>query len=1438
MADAADEAEDGEGFLRSGTIYFSPSRLCSFDFLFFRHLNALLVLGSERSLCNEDLGVIPSNDRPIPCFTRFEKVWNTQSGDSADEKNGQTKSVSKAALAMLNINKVMICIGITILVGVIDFAVPLLQEAIVNSENGTNPLPLYQVWIYASLTLIVPWLSVLINQHKTVRLQEMQMQIQSGLMIAVHHKTIRMSSIARKKNSIGELSNLFSRDIRLASSMLQDIPSLIAGAIQIIVGIALIYLMIGVATLTAVAIIIINTLLAGYFTKIALTSFRAYQKESAVGLKMKSEVLNGIRSIKYYCWNEAFQKIIEDLRVNELTKLLWHQIQKLPAAVLGVLAPIAMPILVFYTYIRLGNDLTYVKAFTILMIFEKVVSTISTLPSTLSQLTESIAGFERIRDFLLTDELEDYVTTSVLPVDVKGSEESPVVIRVEKGYFGWEKVAAEKEAEDEKEKGEEKALLQECSALPTSVINLSLPDYPLLDRSRHTLTDLSMEVRRGEILSIVGPVGSGKSSIIAALLGEMSARSGNTTVIGSIALHEQQPWILNATLRNNIIFDKPYDDTLFSQVIAACALAVDIAALPAGVETEIGERGINLSGGQKARVSLARALYNQADIYLLDDPLSAVDAHVADHLFHQAVLAHLKASNKAVVLVTHQVHFLPYCDKVLVLGSNGHVQFQGTYTELTKRTDIDINYINNGKETEESETQEEDQSKAAKGDSGDTTKTVAASTNKAEKPIKATRDGKDKGDDVKDNSAITTSASTRKKPSGKLIGREGKRSGRVGWDVYHFYVKGGGEWLFLVICAGIAGALICGILANFVIIAWGEAQEDAEESEDDGSTSNGLSSGENMSYLNEYATMLLLGVVVFTVVAILKLVSVQIGAYYYHTKLVRTMINATISFYDTTPLGRILNLFGNDLRSMNLMLYSFLMNTIEAGMKALASIVIISITTRGTFLIFLIPIAYSVYMWQLHYRYANTDVSRLFKLANSPVIVEFTQNLASLVSLRAYRAQPYALQRLNTKVVTLTSIQRVKFRLTIWLGMRLQIVGATIIFFCVVLAIASDNSIIRPADLSLAILYAQMLPAVFQQFLTMSTMLEANMSAPERVAWALQSTPQEADTMHLGKGTSDTDSALSMAKVKEDDDTDTVAAVPLTEGEKIETGEATEQGEEEVIIPPLEWPSRGAIDIVDVHMRYRQGPLILRGLSFSIAANEKVGIVGRTGSGKSSFLVSIFGIQQYHQGKIYIDGLDISRIPLSILRSRVGIILQDPILFSETVRFNIDPFSQYSDEQIWSILREVGLSDKIKSLPDQLYEKVAEGGSNFSVGQRQLMAFSRTLLSQHKIVFLDEATSSLDNETDIVIRELLERKMKDKTVVTIAHRLHTIVDCDKVVVFDQGQVAEMGPPQVLLSEDDTSNVHKESREKGETNHGVVKRGLFKALWEQSIQHEK
>jgi len=1325
------------------------------------HLSAMFKLGATRPLEITDLGIVQEYDNVENCTKELQEMWDEECKKPAGER--KLRRVLFRFIGKLRFFFCFLCFGFWALNM---FAAPIVMKLLMTHFAGLEILPKWKLYGVAVYSLVAPPLSLMVREYAIGTLNKAGMRLRNGLMPMIFKRSMNLSSAARTANA-GSINNLFATDTNTLAEIWPQFLFVSFAPIQLSLVIYFLYDILGSAIWMSFAVVggsfpilLTSAMGFGYF-------YRRKTVHMDARIKLTKELFYAIRMLKYYAWEIPFSNNVKECRQKEVNEAKGIYYSWLGMELVMQSLPYALPITVFYAHVKSGQALTYSTIFTSIQLFAMFMFPLQQMTGLATVFTSALVAIGRIQRLL-----EEELRTPYVKRDDPATKDYAVVF--EKATLAWElrtettDIVSDgivpAEDTDKSESGENGKGQEEGQ-----------------DRNFRTLVNIDFQVKKGQLAAVCGPVGCGKSSVISAILDEMCCIEGSVYLNGTIAYHSQQPWIMSASIKDNITFGQALDEKRLADCVEAAALGPDLKTLPAGLETEIGERGINMSGGQKARLSLARTLYNSADVILLDDPLSAVDANVCDHLFHKAMKDYLCAAGKTVILITHQVHLLHECDLVILLSADGTIKCACPFADLeTNGVDLDglIGHANEEVELDNAEGTRESMSSANNRMNFNEEESLGSepSESRSRKETLRTR--------ARTLSATTSmtehpayTAAVDANDGSQLVIDEERSTGLIGWAPYWFLVAIGGNPSIAVFIACVLFALL-GKLANVLLMefiaSWGEANVIAEM------FGSPLSWPEQRSYVTKYAYYGMATVGLLLSQRVLAVVHGIICATQIHNKMLDHILKAPTSWFDVTPLGRIINRFTGDI------------STADSGVSAIAAIILcigvdvlfnlgtIAVFTKGTFLIILIPVIYGYYLVSTYFRKTKVELVRLINISKSPVFVDITQSLSGVTSLRAYDKISMFSKRLNEDLQVFSGASHLRCKSEGWLYIRLEFIGAFVTFFVIMISISTTN-IIQDQNLGICLTYSYQVTMLINSLITLMANIEAMMAAVERIQYYSTETPSEWAAEESNERTP------TLLKSNADADVENAR------------DEKKSNWKVKIAEPPADWPSVGKIEYIGVKMRYRDQELILKGVDFTIAGNEKIGVAGRTGSGKSTVFVTLFRIENIEEGRIEIDGIDIATVPLTTLRSRLCIIPQDPVMFSDTLRRNVDPFDLHSDAEIMNALEQVQLTGMLHDMPDKLGTLITEGGENLSVGQRQLICFARALLKKPKIVVLDEATAAIDNTTDSLIQEMINVRLKDCTVMTIAHRLHTIIDSDRIFVMDQGKVAECDTPEKLKS---------------------------------------
>ncbi|XP_074651922.1 multidrug resistance-associated protein 1-like isoform X2 [Tubulanus polymorphus] len=1147
------------------------------------------------------------------------------------------------------------------------------------------------------------------------------MRVKSAVIAAIYKKALTMSNEARKTSTVGEIVNLMSVD----AQRLQDVAGYLwmvwSCPLQITLAVWQLWNELGPSVLAGVAVMVLllplNGVIATKQRSLQLTQMQL--KDSRI--KLMNEVLNGIKVLKLYAWEESFQNKVSEIRDKELINLRKTQYLSAFTTFVWTCAPYIVTLTSFVAYLLSGNVLTAENAFVSLSLFNILRFPMNLLPAIITYLVMASVSIKRVNRFLENDDInEDDVFHNPLAEDP---------VKIADGFFSWGK--------------DDPEVLKN--------INIKIPD--------------------GCLCAVIGQVGAGKSSLISALLGEMNKIDGFVNVRGKVAYVAQQAWIQNETVRNNILFGNEVDCNKYDRVVQACALEQDLKILPGGDQTEIGEKGINLSGGQKQRVNLARAVYDDADLYLLDDPLSAVDSHVGKHIFDEVIGKTGLLAKKTRILVTHGLHWLPKVDLIICL-KNGEIREMGTYSDLVSQNGECAQLLRQYLIQEDPDSEDEEEEIAAlkddifkKVESADETMTEVTTEDEAgENPIRRRR-------------KLSRSLSRRKsiedppkkidcndkygaEKKDKLIEDEKSETGKVRWIVFLTYLKALQYRLILPSLVFFLGYQACALYSNVWLSMW---TEDPILTNGTYATNSSLYLSTRDLYLGVYGGLGAGQAAFVLVYAMGTAYCTVLASKTLHLNMLKNILRSPMSFFDTTPIGRIVNRFSRDIETIDNLLPQVFRQFLTTLFTVISTLIIIVFSTP-LFASVIVPLGIFYYMVQRFYIPTSRQLKRVESTTRSPIYVNFSETITGASTIRAYSRQ---------EAFQLESARRVDKNLIFyfagiasnrWLGYRLEFVGSLIVLSAALFAVIGRGSI-SGGLVGLSISYALQITSSLNWMVRMSSDLETNVVSVERVKEYAE-TPTEADWY-----------------------------------------------EPSANLDP-EWPEEGQVAFDGYKTRYREGlELVLHGINLRINGGEKVGIVGRTGAGKSSMTLCLFRMIEAAEGSILIDGINIASIGLHQLRTKLTILPQDPVLFSGSLRMNLDPFDEFSDDQLWNSLEHAHLKTFVQSLSERLEYECGEGGQNLSIGQRQLVCLARTLLHKTKILVLDEATAAVDLETDDLIQQTIRKEFADCTILTIAHRLNTIMDNDRVLVLDYGNVKEFDSPTELLK-DKNSMFYKMAKDAG------------------------
>jgi len=1118
-------------------------------------------------------------------------------------------------------------------------------------------------WLLAAALTASALLANLSIHHVYHASLKLGMRIRAGLVVSIYKKSLQLDPAARAHSSTGEIVNLMANDAARVYNVASMLHSAWVLPLQTIVILVALFYILGTSTLAGLGVMILLLWFSSRRAKKMMRGRRRLMEFSDQRVSLMNEILAGIRVIKFYAWEKSFVSRIRGFRSQELGELNGLARESALVNILFLSTPIFVGIATFSAHLILNGSLNVEDVFSALAFFGILRPIMSQMPMTFSGYIDANIAVKRVEDFL---------GRSTFPERAVASELKPGEIRLTAGAVTW----------------------------GASKPGIHIPE---------------LQIQPGELVVVLGPVGGGKSTLLHSIMNELSNSNHLIRSAGQFAYVPQLPWILNGTVRENIQLGEEEKSLVYRNAIAACCLEDDLSQLVSGDETEIGERGVNLSGGQKQRIALARAVFAEADIYLLDSPLSAVDSKVGKQIFTTCLRGLL--AKKTRILVTHNSEHTAWANRVLWVQD-------GIVRELTPEEIAELR---------KAQAHLESASEAS-------TSNVRAAELETADPLHNAAESLTPGQlfEFRTPTVVPVTAHPAQSPArmhnptaGRLVVDEERQVGAVERALYSDYLRELAPGRALLLLASLFVLREVFNAGSDSWLAWWTTHK-----------------AESVRFF--LLVLAFLGTAAALMTFLRTLVTARGGvraAGTLHERLLEGVLQAPMSFFERTPTGRILNRFGKDTEAIDQHIPNTLMEALACLFTIGATLVVITIATPVA-LLALVPLGFVYLKIQHLFRLTSREVKRLESISRSPVYAHFSESLSGVSVIRAFQRETVFLRESVRRFegnqrafYTMISINR-------WLGTRLEFIGALVVGSAAASSMLLHGQI-TTAFAGVSLTYALLVTGALNWAVRMVSELESSMNAIERVK-------------HYSDTTSERWNGIT---------------------------------------PQETWPSTGRIEFRLLTLRYRpELPPVLDRVSLQVRGGERIGIVGRTGAGKSTLVQTLFRIVEPPSGSVLIDDVDISTLPLETLRSRIAIIPQDPILFSGTFRQNVDPFDQYTDADVLHALRRSHLWNIIGSLPQGLQTPVQEGGCNLSVGQRQQVCLARALLRRAKILILDEATANVDTQTDALIQTTIQNEFAGCTILTIAHRLNTVMHCDRVVVMQSGRIVECASPGELMAD--------------------------------------
>ena len=1248
-----------------------------FGKIFFNWTRYAMKLANKASLKISDFNKIGENDFSENLLEPVSDKWY-QEKSKLDSENPKKNAFFKSILKVY-CKKIILLSILNLITSGLEYLQIYFYDAIIQNfehhhEPEENESPLFPVYGNAIGLVITKAFTTFFHHQVKFNSEISGVKAANAAAALIYEKVMKSSVFLKNQISEGEILNFIQVDVEKLNYLFTSLPAIIIIPFNLVISFYYLFSFFGLTFFVGVVMLIIIVLIIWIIQYRYLVNTEVMLKKKDKRMRLTTHTLHIIKILKLFGWEEEFRENIDKIRNDELINIknifFLIAVRTFANSNLSILTSLAT--IGGYTYFHGAMEID--TLFSSTKLIEEVANPMINIPQYIADLESLKISLNRVQDFLLVKDMEEKTYIKEEKKDELNLNTSPIALEYKNCNFGIKG----------KNENENKILLKE----------------------------INININKNELVTIIGETGSGKSCLINAILNNLELLNPDNSEITfncpEISYASQDPWIMNGTIRDNIIFYNKFNQERYNQVIKACQLDKDLDNLKYKDKTEVGSTGNNLSGGQRARISLARALYKDADIYLLDDPIPSVDTFVSMKIFHQGILNFLK--NKTVIFVTHDTRNLQYSQRIIVMN-NFNIEFNGTYNELIQNEKY--KNINENKEKQLSN-----------------------------------NDIINLNDEYSNNKDDNN--------FGRLLKDEDQVSGKVTCNIYNKFFKiNGGYILFIIIVILAIAVAVARAIAKLFVTDWTERVE-----KDDGE--NKINKKDNYKFFIKYSLILFAGLVIQMIKEFLVAYSNYIGTKSLHEKMIYSIIHAPINlFHDIVPIGQILNRLIHDLELAQEIIWKF--NTI------LISIIGIIISFYVCFMenketIYAAPFIIVLAALLLFYFIsAGRDLNRLDGTSRSPIISLFSETILGITTIRTFKKEYPSKQKFYKKLNDHYGVMLYRYGTDNWFCMTLDIISHLYLTYVLIRTILDIDNFDAAA---------------------IGIMLDYSIEVSEELLEAFEQATQVEKSL------------VSLERC------DAYMKLP---SENYEDGKLKEKIYE---LSDKSWPSEGRIKFEDFSIKYRTDcNLSLKKINIELNPGEKIGIIGRTGSGKSSLTLSLFRIIEAFEGKIEIDGFNIHDVPLKKLRRSISIVPQEPFLLEGTLKTNLDPLNLYTESEIDEVLKNVKLYEMLEhdsankdTIFNGINTEIKEYGNNLSFGCRQLLCVARAILRKSKVIILDEVTSSVDQKTEDIITNAVDSMFKDSTVITIAHRINTVKSCDRVIIMDEGEIIEVGNPDMLIKD--------------------------------------
>ncbi|KAL9955988.1 hypothetical protein ACROYT_G037399 [Oculina patagonica] len=1272
------------------------------SFLLFWWTNDLFSTGNQRPLQQSDFWPLHKEDKTSLLTKELQSQWSKDL--NVCKLTGKEPRLWKSAMKVLSRKDICIISFAGLLDSVGRFLQPFFLGIFISALKAKSPERGLLCGCAALMLLIVLMKSIAVH-HSSFKLYVIGMRMKASLKGVIFRKILVLGQHTLNEFTKGHVIDLVSNDVQRMEQAARQLFRLLVAIFDVCVAVPLLWYFIGWQALMGIIFLFFLVPFGGFLSYL---SGKLRLKTAVISdqrINLMTEIVAGIREVKTHAWEWFFKDQIKDTRSDEMRIIRRKSILLSCAISLMYSSGLVASFISILAFAFSGYHLTPFIVFTLLSIINVLRnSALRSIGEGSQFIYEAYVSFDRIQEFLLLPNLNGVTDTklstntgsnSLLETKCFGKEEVNIKDQYVCLHQSLKKTSTITKFVDIKDNRNLYPFLGTTNLghLMSPTDKLQIIEQGQFQEKRERRIKLSnvicklnvdnkcpvksinFEAKDGSFAIITGPVGSGKSMLLSVIAGEIPVTEGNVQCGGTIAYVPQMPWVFSGTLRENILFGRPFDFDKYAQTIRVCALEEDIKGFPGKDQVVVGERGDTLSGGQQIRVSLARAVYADCDIYLLDNPLAALDINVSDYIFKHCILGLLK--NKVRLMVSHQESHMKLADQVIVL-QNGTVTDKGTFLALDEKEAL--------KEIIEPQNK------------------VAQETTLSQEQITNTK----------------VHSPDKKMVKSMEIPDEDRMIGAVSCKLYWDYLKAGVHPIAL------AGLVLIFLLCQGVMISPDLWLSFLTTLPRDDQT--------NWRNVGIYASCVIAAVFLTTLRAFAFFLVVLKSSENLHNNMVTAILKAPVLFFDSNPIGRILNRFSKDIGCMDEVLPKTFLFAVQLVLFVLTA-ALLPLVANVWLVAVVVPIILSYVYIARYFMRTSRELRRLESVCRSPVLTQISETLDGLDTIRSRGRQQEFADLLYRYQDSHTRAYYMVLAGTRWLGIRLDLLSALLIGAVALTAAlySHDNALV-----GLAFVYVFETSHFTQVSVQQSSEVENLMTSVERV-------------------------------------------MAITQLE-------SEPGYKTVTTQTEHWPTNGEIQFTGVSLRYYpEGPRVLKNLNWNVTGQSKIGIVGRTGAGKSSIIAAILRMPEA-EGKITIDGVELKHLNIQESRKCISVLNQSPVVFSGSLRKNLDPLEKHSDVELWNVLEAVQLKQLVETFQGKLDYTLNSGGMNLSVGEKQLICLARVLLQESKVVILDEPTAHVDPKTEQIIHKTIREKLKNSTVITIAHRLQTIEDCDKIVELRDGQM--------------------------------------------------